>query len=127
MNSIFNEEPSPNKFTIEMGEKIRQAREESGLSQADLAKKIFRRRATLSDIENGKSEVGSITLARLSSILEKPIEYFFPTFAARQLQPDDISPMSKELIIHFDRLCDENLQRAAIDQIKALTEYQPTR
>lgn len=125
MFSIFEQEPVPNKFTIGMGEKIRNAREEAGLSQAELANKLFRRRATLSDIENGKSEVGSITLARLSAILEKPLEYFFPKFAVRELHPDDISPLSKELLIHFDMLYDENLRRAVVKQIKALTEYHP--
>ena len=73
MPSVFNEESTPNKFTVELGEKIRNAREEAGLSQAELARKVFRRRATISDLENGKSELGTITLARLSSVLEKQI------------------------------------------------------
>lgn len=110
-----------------MGKKIREAREEAGLSQAELAKKIYRRRATVSDIENGKSEVGSLTLSRLSSVLEKPLSYFFPYFAVREHQPDEISPLSKELLLHFEILYDENLQQAVIQQVKALAEYNPTR
>jgi transcriptional regulator with XRE-family HTH domain len=126
MNSIFEEEPTPNKFTISMGERIRQAREDLGLSQAELAKKIFRRRATVSDIENGKSEVGTITLSRLSSVLNKPISYFFPEFAIREHKPESISQLSKELLIYFDSLYDENLKQTAIKIIRSLSEYDPT-
>lgn len=127
MHSIFDQEPVPNKFTLRMGEKIRSAREEAGLSQAELAKNIFRRRATVSDLENGKSEVGTITLSRISSVLEKPISYFFPEFAIRDINIGDISPLTKELLIHFDMLYDENLKLAVVQQVKALAEYKPIR
>jgi len=125
MLSIFDKEPIPNKFTIQMGEKIRNAREEAGLSQADLAKKIFRRRATVSDIENGKSELGTITLSRLSYALEKPVSYFFPDFAVREPKQDEISASGKELLLFFELLNDEKPKSSAIKQIKNLSEYKP--
>jgi transcriptional regulator with XRE-family HTH domain len=70
------EDPKPNKFTVYMGNAIKEAREEQGLSQEELAKKIYRRRATLSDIENGKSDVDAGTLWLLSAYLKKPLSYF---------------------------------------------------
>ncbi len=75
---IFSVRDIPNRFTIGMGELIRQAREESGFSQRELASKIYRRQAALSDIENGKMEPNTSTLVFLSYNLNKPILYFFP-------------------------------------------------
>jgi len=108
-----------------MGEKIRLAREEAGLSQKELAKKIFRRRATVSDIENGKSELGTIILSRISAILEKPISYFFPDFAIREINPNEITPIEKELLLIYDLLYDENLKNIALHQMRTLAEYRP--
>ncbi|MHA1280352.1 MAG: helix-turn-helix transcriptional regulator [Candidatus Helarchaeota archaeon] len=125
MFSVFDQEPIPNKFTVGMGEKIRLAREEAGLSQKELAKKIFRRRATVSDIENGKSELGTIILSRISAILEKPISYFFPDFAIREINPNEITPIEKELLLIYDLLYDENLKNIALHQMRTLAEYRP--
>ena len=75
---LANELTTPNEFTIAMGELIRLAREEKGKSQSDLAKELNRRQATISDIENGKSEIGVLTLIQFALVLEKPISYFFP-------------------------------------------------
>ena len=122
MFSIFDQDPIPNKFTIAMGEKIRAAREEAGLSQAELAEQIFRRRATVSDIENGKSELGTITLSRISYVVEKPITYFFPDFAISKGFRGEISPLGQELLLNFDSLNDDALKSLAIKQVKNLSE-----
>jgi len=96
-----DKEPIPNNFTIAMGELIRKAREEAGFSQADLAENIYRRRATLSDMENGKVEVSSGTLALLSGALDKPITYFYPAFLYKEPKPEDFSPLEQELLSVF--------------------------
>ena len=124
MFSIFDQEPIPNKFTVAMGEKIRAAREEAGLSQAELAEQIFRRRATVSDIENGKSELGTITLSRISYALEKPLTNFFPDFAISKITRNDISPQAQELLLIFNSL-DDDLKSIAIKQVKELSKLKP--
>ena len=53
-----------------MGKLIRTARKELGLSQVKLAELVNRRPATISDIENGKSEISVITLAVLAINLQ---------------------------------------------------------
>ncbi len=68
----------PNRFTTGMGKLIKAAREEAGVSQRDLAERIYRRQAALSDMENGKMEPDASTLLLLSEYLKKPISYFFP-------------------------------------------------
>lgn len=60
-----------------MGELIRKAREEAGFSQRELAERIYRCQAALSDMENGKMEPNASTLTLLSHYLNMSITYFF--------------------------------------------------
>jgi transcriptional regulator with XRE-family HTH domain len=113
-NLVADKEPTPNKFTIGMGELVRQAREEANLSQAELAEKIYRRRATVSDIENGKAEVSSSTLVLLSVALVKPVTYFYPPFVYRELKPDEFSPLEQELLTVFRSISNDPLRMLAI-------------
>ena len=69
----FIERLKSNEFTVETGKFIRKAREEAGSSQAEFAKITNRRPATISDIENGKSEIGVLTLSLFAITLNKPI------------------------------------------------------
>ena len=52
-----------------LGEKIRQARREKGLTQEQLAQTLFVSRQTVSNWENGKTEPDYQTLVRLSELL----------------------------------------------------------
>jgi transcriptional regulator with XRE-family HTH domain len=124
-NLVSDKEPTPNKFTISMGELIRKAREESGLSQADLAQNIFRRRATLSDMENGKTEVSSGTLVLLAAALEKPVTYFYPSFVNKELKPEDFTLLEQELLTSFQNIWSDHLRKVAIDQVRTLEMFNP--
>lgn len=79
-----NKLTNPNEFTIGMGELIRKAREERELSQAEFAKETNRRPATISYIENGKSDISVLTLLLFAITLKKPISYFFPEFLLKE-------------------------------------------
>ena len=116
----------PNKYTMAMGELIRKAREESGLTQEQLAEKIYRKKLAVSEMENGKVEINAWVLLYLSQALEKPISYFFPK-RLLNFDPDQdkLSEMEKDLINHFRFIEYEELKRVAIDQIKALATYNP--
>ena len=123
---INDKEPNPNKFTIAMGELIKKAREDAGLSQEQLANMIYRRRATVSDMENGKVEVAAGTLALLAAALDKPITYFYPRWMKRDIQEDNLTSEEHELIMCFRYLYLDELQRIAIEQVKALSKFDPT-
>ena len=126
LNEIFGDQHNrPNKFTIRMGELIRTAREEKGFSQAELAIEIRMRRATLSDIENGKNEPNASELLYLAAKLEKPLTYFFPRHLRSQLSVEDLSPEDLELLLHFREIYTDELMKIAIHQVKVLAEYDP--
>jgi transcriptional regulator with XRE-family HTH domain len=116
----------PNKLTLGMGELIRQAREEAGLSQAELARRIYRRQASLSNMENGLMEASASSLIYLSGALDKPITYFFPKAIMRDLEPDPRSPELSELLLQASRLSGGDL-KGVTAQIRALADLQDSR
>lgn len=60
-----------------IGQKIRQARREKGLSQSNLGKLLGASQATISDIELGKPRRLDVEdLVTLARILDKPVGYF---------------------------------------------------
>jgi transcriptional regulator with XRE-family HTH domain len=117
---ISDKQPTPNKFTKAMGRLVRDAREQAGLSQADLAKTVYRRQATVSDIETGKSEVTATTLTLLAAALQKPFSYFFPRWSIKDIKPESLEPDEAEVLIQFNRIGNDQLRRIAIDQLAAL-------
>lgn len=111
----------PNKFTLKMGELIRKAREEAGFTQRELAEKIYRRQAALSDMENGKMEPNASTLTFLSYHLNKPISYFFPDQYTPEKNMGDLSDQEKEILLFVKHL-DESDQVRILVQLKALSK-----
>ena len=112
----------PNKFTRAMGKLIREARTDAHLSQAELAKIIFKRQAAISDMENGKMEPSATTLLLMSYALYKPLGYFFPrNQGVVELYGNDLRPEEQELIFNVRRLDEEELPKL-IAQTKALAD-----
>ena len=109
----------PNSFTIGMGKLIRKARHNSGLSQVELAKKMFRRQASLSDMENGKMEPDASTLILLSYHLNTPVTSFFPDPFGKIIRNDDLGSLQEELLLISQKLDNDDLERLLV-QLKAL-------
>ncbi len=59
-----------------IGQKLQKAREELGMSQKDLARRLGCSQASLSNYELGKRRLYLSDLHRISKILNKPITYF---------------------------------------------------
>ena len=122
---IAYKEPRPNKFTVFLGNQIQKARMEAGMSQEELSNYIYKRRATVSDIENGKGEVDASTLALLAHILNKPLGYFYPSYLYQELKQEDLTPLENELLIQFRQIVDDTLQEVVIKQVKAMGDFDP--
>lgn len=117
-------ETRPNKFTIYMGDMVRQAREEAGLSQEKLAELIFIRRATLSDIENGKSEPDAGTYVHIAHVTNKPLAYFLPDFMYHEIKQEDLSPYENELITNYRyHIAGDQFRKLVIDIVKAIGQF----
>lgn len=120
---IFMQPNRPNKFTRWMGERIREARQECGYSQEELAHKVGRSRPAISQMETGKMEPDASTLYSLAIHLRKPLVYFFPPLYTDILAPQVKSVEAQEMLALFEGL-DKDLQRLALKQLRALVEYQ---
>ncbi len=122
LSELFSEKsPKPNKYTIAIGKQIQQARNDAKLSQAELARKIYVRRATVSDIETGKADVDAVTLALIAYILDKPIIFFFPGPLFLNLQFDELSEFERNLVLQLRRLEYDDQKRVFV-QIRALAD-----
>jgi transcriptional regulator with XRE-family HTH domain len=87
----------------EIGQRIRQAREESGFTQAELADKIDVATAqSISRYERGETEVSAKRLRRIAEATGKPLSFFV-------LEPgDEVSPEEKQNILEaVDKLQDD--------------------
>jgi transcriptional regulator with XRE-family HTH domain len=116
---------APNKYTIGMGKLIKTAREEAGLSQEELAEKIYRKRLAVSEMENGKVEISAWTIPYLAGALNKSISYFYPNFFGLEIPEDKLNPLEYELLIYFRQIWSEHLQKVVIDQVKVMSKFNP--
>jgi transcriptional regulator with XRE-family HTH domain len=106
-----------------MGELIRIAGEERGMSRVALAKENNRRPATISLIENGKSEISVITLMLSAIALQKPISYFFPPSLLKDWIVDIKTPFEQkclEFLRGIEHFGDEKL---TYDLLKLLHDH----
>ena len=67
---------------LSIGSKIKEAREEKGITQARLAKAIGITPSFVSRIEAGDREVSLELLRRMARVLERPLHYFIPDINA---------------------------------------------
>jgi len=58
--------------------RLREARDEAGLTQAEVAHKLGRPRTFVSKCELGERRIDPVDLRDFAVVYQKPFEYFFP-------------------------------------------------
>ena len=58
-------------------EKLRKARQEAGLTQVQVAKKLKRPQSYISNVESGQQRVDVVELQKFAKMYEKDVNYFF--------------------------------------------------
>jgi len=84
----------------ELGTKIKQARDEIGLSQEKLGRLMNRSHAAISDIERGKTKLSISDLTQIARFLGKDISYFLesmPSAIYRRGQQTESESTKQEL------------------------------
>jgi transcriptional regulator with XRE-family HTH domain len=92
-------------------------------AQEELATKLNLRRLTLSNIENGKIEIGILTLVQISRIFHKPISYFIPEMKFLENLTDIENKREEEALSHFKEIEMYGDERFTLDLLKMLSEY----
>ena len=80
----------------EIGKKLQRAREEAGLSQEELARKLGCTQSSLSNYELGKRRLYLADLQRIGQILGKPITYFLEDSEEELPVREDMKGMLKD-------------------------------
>jgi len=76
--------------------RIRQAREEKGLSQRDMAMLLRVTQATVSDLERGRVQLSVDQLERFATILNKPPSFFLPSGMGQEM--DEIEAQLLDIV-----------------------------
>ncbi len=92
---------------------IKKARDERGLKQKDIAEKLNKTPAAISDMERYKVQVSASELYEIAKLLDKPIEYFFgEDFGGKEIQD----------IIAVTRLQDNETKNSTIEIAKKIMQ-----
>ncbi|MES2797740.1 MAG: helix-turn-helix transcriptional regulator [Bacteroidota bacterium] len=84
---------------MEIGEKIRQARLQKGLSQENVADSLHISTTAYGDIERNKSEISVTRLLKICQILEVPIEEILKNSIHQSDFSDEIIQLKAELLL----------------------------
>lgn len=112
----------------QVGEQIRTARQQAGMSQTHLAEILSRRQAYISDMENGKAEPSATMLVQLAYALKKPVSFFFPPEYRNFEQgwttkKEELSVEEQELITKLRSIRYFFEPKLALHLVNALADY----
>ena len=96
-----------------VGERIRQKRKALGLSQEELAERMYVTAALISNYENGKVDIKSSVMRELAGILGTTVAYLMDG-------DPEIDTDIKNLIRIYLTLGRPNVQKVALEQMKIL-------
>lgn len=97
------------KLKIEIGEKVRQAREERGMSQEEVAAMLGLSKVGYGAIERGKNLLGLQHLVALVYILKKPVTAFLPASVVSDEEMADalLDPRLRYIVSNWPSLTEE--------------------
>lgn len=115
------------KWDIAIGEKIKQAREEAHLTQAQLANFIHKSQGNVSDFERGKLQINALDLFVIANAVDKPITFFVPHPPYGPTKEGDLTSKEQEFFHFIREIGDEQqanqILNMAITQAKQLLDY----
>jgi transcriptional regulator with XRE-family HTH domain len=104
-----------------IGKKLQEAREEAGLSQEELARKIGCTQASLSNYELGKRRLYLADLQRIGQLLGKQITYFLDESPGQEsAHPDELLNILEEQYLREILLAAKELKSS---QRKSVLDY----
>lgn len=108
-----------------IGNKIREARKELGLTQTEFAKKIGSTRSTVSDLEKGINKGGNFKLINnIAKVSHKPLSYFIDEDSNFRLGIYDVmdnifNEMIERDLVDDEGNFDESLNEKILEIVKA--------
>lgn len=90
-----------------VGMRIREVREQSGMTQSELAKRIHVSRSSVESWESGQSYPSIDSCVALSETFHLSTDYFFASKASKQLILDDLSEREMKMLLDMLAFFDE--------------------
>lgn len=100
---------------VELGKRIRQARERIGMSQEALAEGVARDQKAVSEYENGKRKLPATDIPLFARVLGVPVSYFFEG-------EFEINDLDQILLQIFHSLPTHEDKHTAIQAVQLLVE-----
>lgn len=112
-----------NQIAIYIREHIRRARDERGISQADLAQALGKTNVSVSDIERGKVGVSAVNLILIAKKLGRDVNYFVGRPYRVRVPKDELSPEETQLLYDFRRMDNFELQGTVRYLVARLADF----
>lgn len=103
------------KWDAWIGEKIREAREEANLTQAELGKMVYKSQGNISDYEAGRHRITAIDLMLIAHAVGKPADFFVPHPFYAPKNYADLSLKEQELIHYIQTIGGEDRENKVIE------------
>ena len=84
---------SPNSEAVQLGKRLKEAREYVGVTQEEAAGHLEVRRSAISEMEAGKRGVGALEIKRLASLYQRPTSWF--TGEVEPPVPEDVAFLAR--------------------------------
>jgi len=107
------------------GERLKSLREEIGLSQLELGKKVGASRATISKYENNPEEIDVMQkLIDMSELFNVPVDYLLGLTDCKEKYPAP-EPVKENQIEELIADLNDDAKKAAFDYLNNLVKKQP--
>jgi transcriptional regulator with XRE-family HTH domain len=83
----------PDSEALQLGKRLKEAREYVGITQEEAAAHLKVRRSAISEMEAGKRGVGALEMKSLASLYQRPTSWF--TGETEQQVPEDIAFLAR--------------------------------
>lgn len=83
----------PNLEAVQLGKRLREAREYVGVTQEEAAAHLEVRRSAISEMEAGKRGVGALEMKRLANLYQRPTSWF--TGEVEPPFPEDVAFLAR--------------------------------
>jgi transcriptional regulator with XRE-family HTH domain len=83
----------PDSEAVQLGKRLKEAREYVGITQEEAAAHLKVRRSAISEMEAGKRGVGALEMKSLASLYQRPTSWF--TGETEQEVPEDVAFLAR--------------------------------
>lgn len=107
--------PEVDKWDEKVGMRMRKAREYAKLSQAEVAKLMFKSQGNLSDYEAGRHRISAIDLGLFAYAVDTPVEDLIPAPRFEPKQMNQLRPKERTLIHYVRKIGDDARENKVLD------------